>query len=223
MAVTYLKGNEGNMNKNKVIIVVGILLIVTILILIGIATYDFYQGKQIEKDVDNILKQLDEQIEINTNVRTQDPITNTIDEENNINETNGTILINDYAIYGKIQISSVGIKYHIVEYNDKNLKNNICNLANMPINGTGNLCIAGHNTSNGTLFGKLKKVKCGDIVEVTNVYGQKYKYIIYSITSVEPEDNSLMQTSEQPIITLLTCTNSAKQRLVVQGQLIGEQ
>lgn len=215
------------MKKSKLTIILQILLIIAILALVGVVAYDYYQGNQTEKNVDDILKQLDNQIVINMAEE------NDLEGQNNSSDvqvgqgvsntkTKGTAIINNYVVYGKIEISSVGLKYPILEYNEATLKNSICNLSSRQIDGTGNLCIAGHNTSNGTLFGKLKKVKCGDIIEVTNVYGKKYKYIVYSITAVEPDDNSLLAPSEKPIVTLITCTNSAKQRLIVQGQLLGD-
>lgn len=214
------------MEKNKLTLVLQILLILAILVLAGVIGYDFYQGKQTNKNVDDILKQLDNQIVINISEgktlenETSDlqigegGVTNT--------KTRGTTTINNYVVYGKIEVPNVGIRYPILEYNTNTLKNSICNLSNSQINGKGNLCIAGHNTSNGTLFGKLKKVKCGDIIEVTNIYGKKYKYIVYSITAVQPNDNSLLAPTEESTVTLVTCTNSARQRLVVRGQLVSE-
>lgn len=215
------------MKKSKLTLILQILLIISILALVGVVAYDYYEGNQTEKNVDDILKQLDDQIVINISEQGgQENQNNTTDVQVGQGVTNtqvkGTATINNYVVYGKIEISSVGLKYPILEYNASTLKNSICNLSGKQINGTGNLCIAGHNTSNGTLFGKLKKVKCGDIIEITNVYGKKYKYIVYSITAVEPNDNSLLGPSERPIVTLITCTNSAKQRLIVQGQLLGE-
>lgn len=215
------------MKKSKLTLILQIVLIISILALVGVVAYDYYEGNQTEKNVDDILKQLDDQIVINISEQGgQENQNNTTDVQVGQGVTNtqvkGTATINNYVVYGKIEISSVGLKYPILEYNASTLKNSICNLSGKQINGTGNLCIAGHNTSNGTLFGKLKKVKCGDIIEITNVYGKKYKYIVYSITAVEPNDNSLLGPSESPIVTLITCTNSAKQRLIVQGQLLGE-
>ena len=215
------------MKKSKLTLILQLLLIISILALVGVVAYDYYEGNQTEKNVDDILKQLDDQIVINISEQGgQENQNNTTDVQVGQGVTNtqvkGTATINNYVVYGKIEISSVGLKYPILEYNASTLKNSICNLSGKQINGTGNLCIAGHNTSNGTLFGKLKKVKCGDIIEITNVYGKKYKYIVYSITAVEPNDNSLLGPSERPIVTLITCTNSAKQRLIVQGQLLGE-
>ena len=37
------------------------------------------------------------------------------------------------------------------------------------VNDFGNLSIAGHNNYDGTMFGKTKKLKIGDIVELTDL------------------------------------------------------
>lgn len=211
------------MKNSKVTIILEILLIIVVFIFIGVVLYDFYEGEKTDKNVEEILMQLDKEIEINTN---EQSVVN--DEETNQNneitdsKIQGTVSINNSIVYGKIEIPSIKLKYPILEYNENNLKNSICNLSGTSINGTGNLSIAGHNTSNGRLFGKLRNVKSGDIIEVTNIYGQKFKYLVFKTTKVDKDDNSLLKFSSDPIITLVTCTNSAKQRLIVQGQLISQ-
>lgn len=201
------------MKKNKVTIILYVLLIIAIALLIFVFAKDIFQSHKTEEINNSILEQLEQEIKIYNKE-------NSTETANN--QHNNSIVINNYTVYGKIEISSVGIKYPILEYNDETLKNNICTLLNKPIDGTGNLCIAGNNTSNGTLFGKLKKIKSGDIVEITNVNGEKFKYKVYNITVVQPNDNSLFAVTDNSIVTLITCTNSAKQRLVVQAELIIE-
>lgn len=210
------------MKKNKLAIILKIALAVIIIILIGVVGYDLYQAYKTQKNVEDILQQLNEQIEINIKSSKEIESTNTPNNEVTNNEQVNTnkAVINNYIVYGKIEIPSVKIKYPILEYNKETLKNNICSLINKPIDGTGNLCLAGHNSSNGTLFGKLKKVKNGDIVKITNVNGEVYEYSVNNITIVQPEDNSLLHTSDDSIVTLLTCTNNGRQRLVVQAKLI---
>jgi sortase A len=211
------------MKNSKLTLILEILLIIVVFVFIGVVLYDFYEGKNTDKNVEEILIQLDKEIEINTN-----EISGINNEKLEVNDEKidakiqGTVSINSSIVYGKIEIPSIRLKYPILEYNEKNLKNSICNLSGTSINGTGNLSIAGHNTSNGRLFGKLRNVKSGDIIEVTNIYGQKYKYLVFKTTKVDKDDNSLLKFSSEPIITLVTCTNSAKQRLIVQGQLISQ-
>ena len=46
------------------------------------------------------------------------------------------------------------------------------------INEIGNYCIAGHNNLDGTMFGKVKKLKIGDTIKLTNLYGETLEYQI---------------------------------------------
>ncbi|MCI9177249.1 MAG: sortase [Clostridia bacterium] len=88
-------------------------------------------------------------------------------------------------------------------------------------NEVGNYCIAGHYYESGKMFGKLHKLKNGDIAELTDLYGRTVKYEVYDKKVVEPYDTSC--TSQRTTLdtntrelTLITCTNHGKQRLVVK-------
>lgn len=88
-------------------------------------------------------------------------------------------------------------------------------------NEVGNYCIAGHYYESGKMFGKLHKLKNGDIAELTDLYGRTVKYEVYDKKVVEPYDTSC--TSQRATLdtntrelTLITCTNHGKQRLVVK-------
>ena len=45
------------MKKSKLTLILQILLIISILALVGVVAYDYYEGNQTEKNVDDILKQ----------------------------------------------------------------------------------------------------------------------------------------------------------------------
>ena len=71
------------------------------------------------------------------------------------------------------------------------------------------------------MFGKLHKLKNGDKAELTDLSGNTLKYQVYNKYVVEPTDTRCtsqlsawnMQKRE---LTLITCTNGGKQRLVVK-------
>lgn len=70
-------------------------------------------------------------------------------------------------------------------------------------------------------FGKLPQTKVGDIV-VINWKGIDYKYKVYEIKIVNPEDIEVEYSTKESIITLYTCvyTLTGKLRFVVRGGLI---
>ena len=88
------------------------------------------------------------------------------------------------------------------------------------INDYGNLSLAGHNKYNGTMFGKLKNLSLGDIVELTNLNKTTMRYKINDIIKTTPNDISILQTKDNSIreLTLITCTNGNKERLVVKAK-----
>ena len=90
------------------------------------------------------------------------------------------------------------------------------------VNDYGNLSIAGHNNKSGTMFGKTKKLEIGDIVELTDLIGQTIQYSIYDIFVTNPNDVSILLPKDENIreVTLITCTNGNKQRLILKAKEI---
>ena len=90
------------------------------------------------------------------------------------------------------------------------------------VNDYGNLSLAGHNNKSGTMFGKTKKLSEGDIVELTDLEGKTIKYSIYNIFTTSPNDVSILLPRDEHVreVTLITCTNGNKQRLILKAQEI---
>lgn len=89
----------------------------------------------------------------------------------------------------------------------------------------GNSVIFGHRymyrPPKSNTFWNLDKVKIGDEM-VLFWHGKEYKYRVNEIKIVEPEDLSVMRTSTDSRLTVITCTPlfTTKQRLVVIGTLL---
>lgn len=85
-------------------------------------------------------------------------------------------------------------------------------------NEIGNYCIVGHYYENGKMFGKLHKLKNGDKAELTDLEGNTLTYQVYDKFVVEPTNTSCTSqlTNGRRELTLITCTNGGKQRLVVK-------
>ena len=67
---------------------------------------------------------------------------------------------------------------------------------------------------------KLKNLSLGDIVELTNLNKTTMRYKINDIIKTTPNDISILQTKDNSIreLTLITCTNGNKERLVVKAK-----
>ena len=70
------------------------------------------------------------------------------------------------------------------------------------------------------MFGKLADIKNGDTVDLTSSNGETVTYVVYNKYIVEPDDVSCTSqlTNGQREVTLITCTNHGKQRLVVKAR-----
>ena len=134
-----------------------------------------------------------------------------------------------YKIIGIVKIPKIKIEYPILEIGDIDPENakapmklSIIKYWGENVNDYGNLSIAGHNNKDGTMFGKTKKLEIGDIVELTDLKGQTIQYSIYDIFVTDPNDVSILLPKDELVreVTLITCTNGNKQRLILKAKEI---
>lgn len=81
----------------------------------------------------------------------------------------------------------------------------------------GNCVIAGHrNYTFGKFFNRLDEVEIGDMIYV-DTHEETFSYQVKEIKVVEPEDVSILENTDDEILTLYTCTPIyiATHRLVV--------
>ena len=161
----------------------------------------------------------------------QDAITafSNIDFSENVEESKEQLEYKGYKIIGIVKIPKINIEYPILDIGDIDpesakapMKISIIKYWGENVNDYGNLSIAGHNNKSGTMFGKTKNLKNGDIVELTDLTGQTIQYSIYSIFVTDPNDVSILLHKEEKIreVTLITCTNGNKQRLILKAREI---
>ena len=83
----------------------------------------------------------------------------------------------------------------------------------------GNVTLAGHNMLNGTMFGKIKDLQEGDIIELTDVQKVTLQYEVYKKYVTDPNDISCILPEKENVreITLITCTNGNKNRMIVKA------
>ncbi|MFA5927168.1 MAG: sortase [Patescibacteria group bacterium] len=120
-----------------------------------------------------------------------------------------------------------------VENNDSDVRKNLQN-GLIHINGTampgekGNVFVTGHSSdlpwNKGdykAIFALLDKVVVGDLVQL-RYQNKDYIYKVSEIKVVEPSDLSVMESTDKPILTLMTCTpvGTTLRRLVVRANQI---
>ena len=89
-------------------------------------------------------------------------------------------------------------------------------------NEVGNFCIVGHNYRNSKFFSKVPTLENGDIIEITDLEGRTLRYSIYNKYEVVPEDLSCTSqlTNGKKEITIITCTNDSKMRVIVKARAV---
>lgn len=125
-----------------------------------------------------------------------------------------------YYTAAVLNIPKLGINYPVLsDTSVELLKISLNKYWGPEANEVGNYCIVGHNYKNTKFFSKLDQLTNGDVVELTDLTGRTLQYKIYDSYIVEPTDVSCTSqlTRGKKEVTLITCANSGKQRLVVKA------
>lgn len=190
--------------------IIGIVIIVTIIL---IAT-KYIENFENEKEMTNIVEQIK-----STDVEL--PNNNEIDIETN--NTEAEVEIDGYKVLGIIRIPKIDLEYPILnETNKTSMKKSITKFWGPNLNKVGNLTLAGHNNKDGTMFGKVKKLNIGDIIEIEDLYKNTVKYEIFDMYVINPNDVSCVESVDANTkeVTLITCTNGNKNRLITKAREI---
>lgn len=85
---------------------------------------------------------------------------------------------------------------------------------------TGNLVLSAHNDIFGELFRYLDRLRPGDEIEVRSAT-KEYVYVVTGFRLVHPTDVTVMEPTEKPTITLISCYPYLvdSQRIVIFGEL----
>lgn len=148
--------------------------------------------------------------------------------EDTLDEANQEIMEQEYVTVGgekyspiaSIEIPKINIKYPILsETTVELLKKAPTKFWGANPNEVGNFCIAGHNYRNKKFFSKVPTLENGDVIEITDTKGRTVKYTVYNKYTVTDDDMSPVSqlTNGRKDITLITCTDDSKERVIVKA------
>lgn len=135
--------------------------------------------------------------------------------------TSEPIKFGNNSVIGIINIPKIELEYPILDTTTKeNMRTSITRFSGGEVNEIGNLALAGHNNYDGTMFGRNDELKAGDKIYLTDLQKNTVEYEINSIFVTDPNDVSILETKEEKIreITLITCENGNKSRLIVKAE-----
>lgn len=128
-----------------------------------------------------------------------------------------------YYTIARINIPKIGVDYPILsETTVELLKISPCKFWGADPNQVGNFCIAGHNYRNTKFFSKVPTLEYGDIIEITDLSNKTIKYSVYDKFEVNEDEVECtsQETNGRTEITLITCTNDSKRRVIVKATAV---
>lgn len=192
--------NEGKVKNSSILLSV---LVIVAIVLIVFICFEYSKRNQNEKAVKEVVSQI-ESITPNEE-KTELPY----------------IEYEGYQIIGTIKIPKIDIEYPIlVESTKDSLEKSITRVGNGKVNEVGNLSMAGHNYLDGTMFGKIDELQNDDEIIIKDLLGNEVNYKVFDIFVTNPNDVGVLESVDKEAreITLITCTNGNKNRLIVKAR-----
>ena len=199
-----------------------ITLIIIGILLIGVALFIDFKSKSIQ---DDLVQKYEEKMYSNSSVNYSIPeTTENTEKKEDIKDTftqpNNNKKNEKNDLIGILEIDSIGVKAPIV-LGEENLDYVVAKYRSSSDFGElGNVILAAHNNMRGSIFRNLHKLKIESTVKIIS----DNKELEYKITNryiVEPNDTSKINfLNDKKEITLITCINHAKQRLILTGELV---
>lgn len=208
---------------SKVLTVILVIVIIAIIGLLGFLGFDYYKKVTSSKDAANFVNDYQDEENEKTEQNEKEEVVNNPFEQLKDNQSQqstgkGKKQYKGFTTIGTIEIPKTNVKYPILEkLTRSSLETSVVFLTGTGINQPGNSVIIGHNYRNGMFFSNNKKLKNGDKIYITDENGKKLTYTIYKKFEASADDTSFYQrdTAGKPEITLSTCTDNSKARLII--------
>jgi len=125
-----------------------------------------------------------------------------------------------YEVESRLEVPKIKLNTNVLlNYSIEGLKICASKYYGPTANEIGNYCIAGHNYQQQNMFNHLIDLEIGDDIFLTDNQNGIVKYEIYDIYKVKPENTAPLsqETKGKREITLITCVNYSKNRLVIKA------
>ena len=150
--------------------------------------------------------------------------TKKVDEEVKEEEISASgISYSNYTILGKLEIPTVGISAIILkEHTYAAMNLGVIKTYGVDLNERGGFVLSGHNFRGRSSFlYSVKNLKNGNKIYITDTQGRKLAYEVYSVQRyVSPTDTSYYSETEDYHVTIVTCENGGKSRIVVKAHIV---
>lgn len=194
------------MKKNSYKKLVEIIILLLCMLIIEIL-YGMFNNIKAKKEIEHIENKIE-----------KTDIQNEIITEENTDLLDFAEEIDGRKVIGTIEIEKIDYKGIVYENTElSTLKYGVGHFTSSPyING--NVCLAAHNTDQ--FWARLKELSTGDKI-LYKTFWENKSYEVFNSSIIDETDFSLLENSNQNIITLITCVkNNKPKRLCVQAKEI---
>ena len=135
----------------------------------------------------------------------------------NLKENENRVNLNEEKYFGRIIIDKININYIVFNnYTEENLKISICKFSGNK--DTNNISIIGHNYENGIFFSNLNILDKDDEIKLI-IDNKILLYKVYDKYEVSSENITPTEEGNIKELTLITCNNMNKKRLIIKAYL----
>lgn len=212
----------------KTITIIAIVLIILIILILGYlgirVMTSFNDENDRRQEVERYGNQgINRNTENTEDVNVEDVVPIITPENTEAGTSSGTSKTKTYkgfVMVGTIEIPKTNLKCPVLQSASSSaIEVAVGIYAGPGLNKVGNTVIAGHNYRNGTFFSDNKNIAKGDKIYITDETGKKVIYTVYNIFTTAPEDLEYVSKSTEGkrVISLTTCTDDTKSRLIVQA------
>jgi LPXTG-site transpeptidase (sortase) family protein len=138
-------------------------------------------------------------------------------------DTEGKVKVTGtFNTVGRIKINRIGVDLNVVEGADaQQLEVGAGHISGTSSLGSqGNCAIAAHRSKTyGKFFNRLNELTGGDVITIESG-GHTYRYMVTGKTVVDPDNVSVLRSGSTNELTLVTCTDKSRHRLIIHSVLI---
>lgn len=170
--------------------------------------YDNFRERKLNSQEKNALDLFEEKIDVKK-------------EESEVN-TAISVNYNGYTILGRIEIPSIGINTVVLKEQTYAAMNiGAVKTYGQDLNEPGGFVISGHNfRGRNQFFYPILGLKSGSKIYITDTKSRRLEYTVYSVSRyVAPNDTSYLTEFEGQHLTLVTCENGGKSRIIVKAKV----
>lgn len=171
--------------------------------------YDNFRERKLNSQAKNALELFEKKIEVK--------------KEEEIPTNYGTsVSYAGYTILGRIEIPAINFNSVILKEQTYAAMNiGTIKSYGVELNEYGGFVISGHNfRGRNQFFYPIRYLKNGSKIYITDVIGRRLEYTVYSVSRyVDPTDTSYLSWFDSYHVTLVTCEDGGKSRIVVSAKV----